>query len=163
MIWSKNCVNIIGLSENLKKLRLIIITCRAPGVSDISTLFDYLWHENHISSESISSRFTTLITLTTWTSDDWTGAPWLQQNSFSNFFLDTLYYLTFALETYFLFVSEYRQVVVWAEYYNIVEKTNSPTARTQYMLRMCGLNISQPCAVLLLALLQIIHYMLRLE
>ena len=125
--------------------------------------FDYLWHENHISSESISSRFTTLITLTTWTSDDWTGAPWLQQHSISNFFLDTLYYLTFALETYFLFVSEYRQVVVWAEYYNIVEKTNSPTARTQYMLRMCGLNISQPCAVLLLALLQIIHYMLRLE
>ena len=76
----------------------------------------------------------------------------------ATFIFDTLYYLTFALETYFLFVS-----VVWAEYYNIVEKTNSPTARTQYMLRMCGLNISQPCAVLLLALLQIIHYMLRLE
>ena len=67
----------------------------------------------------------------------------------ATFIFDTLYYLTFALETYFLFVSEYRQVVVWAEYYNIVEKTNSPTARTQYMLRMCGLNISQPCAVLL--------------
>ena len=115
--------------------------------------FDYLWHENHISSESISSRFTTLITLTTWTSDDWTGAPWLQQHSISNFFLDTLYYLTFALETYFLFVSEYRQVVVWAEYYNIVEKTNSPTApdtiyvedvRPQYLPTLCCITFGSP-------------------
>ena len=71
----------------------------------------------------------------------------------ATFFLDTLYYLTFALETYFLFVSEYRQVVVWAEYYNIVEKTNSPTApdtiyvedvRPQYLPTLCCITFGSP-------------------
>ena len=66
----------------------------------------------------------------------------------ATFFLDTLYYLTFALETYFLFVS-----VVWAEYYNIVEKTNSPTApdtiyvedvRAQYLPTLCCITFGSP-------------------
>ena len=49
VIWSENCVNIIGSSENLKKLRLIFITCRAPGGANC------IWHLNSFCCGQVES------------------------------------------------------------------------------------------------------------